>query len=383
MNWLGTLSLILIAVIICGQLSTCLKLPAVLGELLCGVILGPAVLHWLQPSHLLDTLADLGVICLMFLAGLDSDLPALKKLWRPCLLVAVMGMIIPIITADLTGHYFYLSNTASLFLGVTFAATSVSISVVVLQEMQQLKSLAGTTILGAAVIDDLLAVLVLSLVTSLEQQKKAATGQPLWQTLLIQLIFLLILVLICPKIVAWLMKLSQHLVLPASETAVALSLCLFLSYLAKLVGLSDVIGAFFAGLAISRTKTKKIVNHNMEALGYSLLIPIFFISIGLKLTVAGLKKDWLLILFLTIGGIGAKLLGAALGARLAHFSWHNAWIIGAGMIARGEMALVVAQMGLKQHLLAPDYYSAVIAAIILTTLIAPILLRFFLKQHHQ
>lgn len=385
MRFLGMLSVILLATLIGGQFSARLKLPAVVGELLAGIIVGPAVLNLVQPTEIIKVLSDIGVIFLMFLAGLDSDLKTLKKLLRPSVLVAGFGMIVPIIIAYMTGILFAFSQAESLFLGLTFSATSVSISVAVLQEMGRLEGKEGMTILGAAVADDLLSILLLSIVSGLTGVSEPGSnkGKDLILSLLTQAAFLILLVFVSVYVIPRLINLSQRLTLPVPETLVAMIIVVLASWGAEKVGLSNVIGAFFAGLALNRTSAQKTLKKNFTVIGYSSFIPIFFVSIGLNMSIKGILNDFILFFVLVIGSVFSKLVGAGLGAKIAGFSNSSALLVGTGMVSRGEMALVVAQMGLTNHLLAPAAYSTVIGAIIMTTVVSPFLLKWSISKMAQ
>ena len=378
MQFLGMLVVILFATLIGGQFSARLKLPAVVGELLAGIIIGPAVFNLVQPSEIIKVFSDIGVIFLMFLAGLDSDIKTLKKLLRPSILVAAFGMIVPIITAYATGIFFNFSQVESLFLGLTFSATSVSISVAVLQEMGRLKGKEGMTILGAAVADDLLSILLLSIVSGLTgvSEQGSSKGKNFIVSLFIQAAFLILLIFLSVYVIPRLINLSQRLTLPVPETLVTMIIVAFASWGAEEVGLSNVIGAFFAGLALNRTSAQKTLKKNFIVIGYSSFIPIFFVSIGLDMSIKGILHDFILFIVLVIGGVFSKLVGAGLGAKIAGFSNSSSLLVGNGMVSRGEMALVVAQIGLTNHLLAPAVYSTVIGAIIMTTVISPFLLKW-------
>lgn len=385
MRFLGMLSVILLATLIGGQFSARLKLPAVVGELLAGIIVGPAVLNLVQPTEIIKVFSDIGVIFLMFLAGLDSDLKTLKRLLRPSVLVAGFGMIVPIIIAYFTGILFAFSQVESLFLGLTFSATSVSISVAVLQEMGRLQGKEGMTILGAAVADDLLSILLLSIVSGLTGLSEPGSnkGKDLILSLLTQAAFLILLVFVSVYVIPRLINLSQRLTLPVPETLVAMIIVVMASWGADKVGLSNVIGAFFAGLALNRTSAQKSLKKNFTVIGYSSFIPIFFVSIGLDMSIKGILNDFILFLVLVIGSVFSKLMGAGLGAKLAGFSNSSSLLVGTGMISRGEMALVVAQIGLTNHLLAPAAYSTVIGAIIMTTVVSPFLLKWSISKMVQ
>ncbi|MBH9990422.1 MULTISPECIES: cation:proton antiporter [unclassified Lactobacillus] len=385
MRFLGMLSVILLATLIGGQFSARLKLPAVVGELLAGIIVGPAVLNLVQPTEIIKVFSDIGVIFLMFLAGLDSDLKTLKRLLRPSVLVAGFGMIVPIIIAYFTGILFAFSQVESLFLGLTFSATSVSISVAVLQEMGRLQGKEGMTILGAAVADDLLSIILLSIVSGLTGVSEPGSnkGKDLILSLLTQAAFLILLVFVSVYVIPRLINLSQRLTLPVPETLVAMIIVVLASWGAEKVGLSNVIGAFFAGLALNRTSAQKTLKKNFTVIGYSSFIPIFFVSIGLNMSIKGILNDFILFFVLVIGSVFSKLVGAGLGAKIAGFSNSSSLIVGTGMVSRGEMALVVAQMGLTNHLLAPAAYSTVIGAIIMTTVVSPFLLKWSISKMAQ
>ncbi|MBC6361008.1 cation:proton antiporter [Lactobacillus apis] len=377
MQIMGILCLILLFALIGGQIANRCGLPAVIGELLAGIVIGPAMLNWVQPSGLIKSFSDIGVVLLMFLAGLESDLAILKKLWKPSFLVATFGMVVPIVIAYLTGIAFKFSQTESLFLSITFAATSVSISVAVLQEMKKLETKEGMTILGAAVVDDLLSVILLSVVSSVTgtHTDSANANLGLGLTLLLQLVYLVVLLAASIWLFPRILKLSERFLLPAAKPLVTIIIVLLAAFGAEKVGLSNVIGAFFVGLAFSRLPDKQKLQKSFTDIGYSLFIPIFFASIGLEMSITGIFKDGLLFIVLFVGSVISKLVGASVGAKMAGFSSSSAYQVGTGMISRGEMALVVAQIGLSNHLLAPAAYSTVVGVIVLTTLIAPIMLK--------
>ena len=377
MQIMGILCLILLFALIGGQIANRCGLPAVIGELLAGIVIGPAMLNWVQPSGLIKSFSDIGVVLLMFLAGLESDLAILKKLWKPSFLVATFGMVVPIVIAYLTGIAFKFSQTESLFLGITFAATSVSISVAVLQEMKKLETKEGMTILGAAVVDDLLSVILLSVVSSVTgtHTDSANANLGLGLTLLLQLVYLVVLLVASIWLFPRILKLSERFLLPAAKPLVTIIIVLLAAFGAEKVGLSNVIGAFFVGLAFSRLPDKQKLQKSFTDIGYSLFIPIFFTSIGLEMSITGIFKDGLLFIALFVGSVISKLVGASVGTKIAGFSSSSAYQVGTGMISRGEMALVVAQIGLSNHLLAPAAYSTVVGVIVLTTLIAPIMLK--------
>lgn len=374
MKFIGTLCLILILITLAGHFSVRLNLPVVIGELLVGIIFGPSLLNWFQSNNFINTFSEIGVIIIMFIAGLDSNLNLLKKCIKSSTIIAISGMIIPIIIAFLISIFFSFTNFESLFIGITFAATSVSISAEVLKEMNSINSEEGTIILGAAIVDDLLAVLLLSFITSSYGNNESSIN-PLFLFLL-QIAYLTCLFIFSYWVVPKLMQLSHKLLVPVSETLMALIICLSLSYLADLVGLSSIIGAFFSGISISQTRYKKIVSREMESIGYTTFVPVFFVNIGLKMTLTGIFKDWIFFIVLTLGSIVSKLIGSGLGAKLTGFTWSSSLMISSGMVSRGEMALIIAQIGRQTHLLSQASYSTIIGAIIMTTLVAPLMLKY-------
>ena len=383
MSYVGILALILIVTAVAGHISVRLGLPAVIGQLLSGIVLGPAVLGWVTATSFINDFSELGVIILMFMAGLESDLQLLKKYWKPSLLVAVLGVILPVGIIDWCSQLFHLGSVESLFLGVTFAATSVSISVAVLKELNALDGKEGTTILGAAVVDDVLAVIILSLMVSIFGSKIESgdsSSTNLGVSLAIQLLFFVGLFVVAKWIVPRLMKIGDALLVPTSITLMSLVICFGLSYTADLFGLSAVIGAFFAGIAVGQTDYHAVIDAHIQPIGNAVFIPVFFVSIGLNMSFKGFANDFWFIVVITIAAIATKLLGAGIGAKIAGFSWTSGYEIGAGMVSRGEMALIIAQIGYEGKLLSADRYSAVITAIILTTLIAPLLLRQSIKH---
>lgn len=382
MELLRDLTLILLATTVVGHYCTRIGIPAVIGQLLVGVIVGPAMLGWLSLTHLLESFAEIGVIILMFIAGLESDLQLLKRYLKPSVLVALLGVLIPVAGVYLVGMAYQLNTVESLFISVIFAATSVSISVEVLKEMNALNSREGTTILGAAVVDDVLAVIILSVLISTTGTAVGTTAASsnLLLTTLEQLVYFAAIYFVVRWLAPYMVQIGQRLMIPMGSTLMAIILCFGMAYVAELVGLSDVVGAFFAGIAISQTSAKETVDHHIEPVGYALFIPVFFVSIGLNMSFNGLGKQLGFIAVLTVVAVLSKQLGAGAGAKLAGFTGASSLAVGAGMVSRGEMALIIAQIGYQAKLMSASRYSAIVAAIILATLLAPFLLRWTMDR---
>lgn len=379
MTYLGTLCLVLLTTAFAGSISRRVGMPAVIGQLLVGIILGPAMLGWVTSNNFVHIFSEIGVVILMFMAGLESDLDLLKKYLKPATSVALFGVIAPIILVYLLGRIYNFTNEEAIFLGVTFAATSVSISVEVLKELKKLDTKEGTTILGAAVIDDILAVLILSVLVSIfsdvAQAEGGHTQSNLGVGILIQVIYFIGIYLVFRWIAPLLMKISEKLPISSSEILMSLVICLGMAFFADLVGLSAVVGSFFAGVAVAQTPYKQEIDSSIEPIGYAVFIPMFFVSIGLNMTFKGLLTNWLFIVILLVLALLTKWGGCGLGAKMLGMSWYSGDIIGAGMVSRGEMALIIAQVGYEAHLLSDKFYSSVIIVIILTTIIAPFMLK--------
>ena len=379
MTYLGTLCLVLLTTAFAGSISRRVGMPAVIGQLLVGIVLGPAMLGWVTNNNFVHIFSEIGVVILMFMAGLESDLDLLKKYLKPATSVALFGVIAPIILVYLLGRIYNFTNEEAIFLGVTFAATSVSISVEVLKELKKLDTKEGTTILGAAVIDDILAVLILSVLVSIfsdvAQAEGGHTQSNLGVGILIQVIYFIGIYLVFRWIAPLLMKISEKLPISSSEILMSLVICLGMAFFADLVGLSAVVGSFFAGVAVAQTPYKQEIDSSIEPIGYAVFIPMFFVSIGLNMTFKGLLTNWLFIVILLVLALLTKWGGCGLGAKMLGMSRHSGDIIGAGMVSRGEMALIIAQVGYEAHLLSDKFYSSVIIVIILTTIIAPFMLK--------
>ncbi|MCH5465232.1 cation:proton antiporter [Levilactobacillus tujiorum] len=383
MAFLGTLCLILVLTTLAGNFANRLGVPAVIGELLIGILIGPAILDWVQLNSLVNLFADIGVVILMFLGGLESNLDLLMKYLRPAIVVATLGVILPITLMGLVSWWWGFSALESLFIGVIFSATSVSISVAVLKEFHALSTREGATILGAAVADDIIGVILLSLMISLlaSQGIKAAGSQPNLAVVLIEQVAFFGGTYILVKWVApYLMHLSERLVMASSVTIMSMVICLGMAWIADIVGLSGAIGAFFAGIAVAHTPYRAVLADHVEPLGNSIFIPVFFVSVGLNMTLDHMAENMGIIVILTILACLTKFLGCGLGAHWCGFDKISSSVIGTGMIARGEMGLITAQIGHQAGLLGNASYSAMILVIVLATVLAPLLLKQALKR---
>lgn len=382
------LVVILLAAKAAGYISTRLGQPSVLGELLIGVLLGPSLINILGLSFINSTtlgitisdLSELGVLFLMFIAGLELHLGELASHRRVSLLASVGGLLLSIGLGWAGGRLFGMTGSAALLLGLALGATSVSISARTLMEMGVLRSRVGLSLLGAAVVDDILSILAFSIFLAI------TTGSAgFWGLVLLAGRMALFLVAatafglwILPALVRWVGRLS------ISQGVLAFAIVILLLYglASELVGqMAALIGAFLAGLMFARTPEKGQIEQGITSLAYGLFVPIFFINIGLSIDLHSLHLNALwLILVVTLTAIVGKIFGAAAGARLGGLSGHESFQLGTGMVARGEVSLIVAAAGSYAGLLDAGAYSAIVAAVLLTTLVTPPMLRFAFER---
>ena len=318
----------------------------------------------------------------MFIAGLESDLSQLRKYLKPAFFVAAAGALIPVLVMAPASYFFGFTKTESVFIGVIFAATSVSISVAVLREFNQLSSREGATILGAAVADDIIGVMMLSVMISVINGEggNAHSSLPLWLALCLQVLFFGGTYLLVRWLAPYLMRISEHMLTEAAPSVMAMIICLGMAAIAHYVGLSGAVGSFFAGIAVANTHRKETIDRSFEPIGYALFIPLFFVSVGLNMRFDNIERSLLFVIVMTVLACLTKLVGCGAGARLAGFNMTSSYVVGSGMVARGEMALITAQIGYEAHLLSSMYYSDVITVIILATVLAPFILKHSLKK---
>lgn len=406
------LLLLLVIIVVCakaaGGLSVRWGQPAVFGEILIGLILGPTVLNLLglglfHGTHaaLTSTLKDMseiGVILLMFVAGLETDLAEMKRVGRAAFWAAVGGVILPFLGGMLAARFFEYGWRQATFIGTVLTATSVSISAQTLLELRQLKSKEGSTILGAAVIDDVIGIIVLSLVVAFSaigtSGSNTETTTPIWLaqhffqgSKAAEISLLVLLMLLFFVVATWFgwryfdRLLALFARVPASQALLAGAVCLALLYafLAQFIGqVAAITGAYLAGVLITRTRFKSQVDEGIHPLTYSILVPVFFISIGLEANgrelLADASKIWLMLTILLVAILG-KVIGSGLGARLCGFTFQEALRVGVGMISRGEVGLIVAGVGLASGVINPEIFSMMVLMVLVTTMVTPLLLR--------
>ena len=380
------IALILISSKVLGLLCKAVHLPEVVGALLAGVILGPSALGLMSmegdTGTLLTYVAEMGVIFLMFSAGLDTDLKELKANIGASFVTALIGVIVPLI-GGMIGYALYfgedLSNydqmLQSLFVGVVLTATSVSITVETLREMGRLSGKVGMTILGAAIIDDILGMVVLAVVSSMKDTSVKPT------TVLIKIVLYFVLILILFMVTSRLefaIEKNDH---KRRVAIFAIAFCFILAYLSEIgFGIADITGAYFAGVMLCQSKIRDYVDVKIHDVSTVFFSCIFFASVGLKVTLGGMTlKVWMFAVILTLIAIISKMVGCGLGAKICKFTWKESLQTGIGMISRGEVALIVAEKGRQVGLISEDLFAPIILVVIVTTLITPILLKVVFK----
>lgn len=366
------LALILIGARLVGRLSQRIGMPAVLGELLAGLILGPSLLGWVQTSDVLNAVASIGVLLLMFIAGLETDVSALQRVGKPSTYAAFAGVILPFVGGVVVGMAFGLGAATSLFLGAALTATSVSVSVQTLRELGRLQSKEGLIILGAAIIDDVLGILMLSIVLAMAGQG----GDPRLAIVKLVLFFPVALIggrVIVAPLVHWIHK--HH----AREAGFALIFALVLIYAwaaEALGGLAAITGAYIAGVLVARLpEAREAAVDSASVMGYGLFVPVFFVTVGLTTDVRNVMLAPGLTAVAIAVAVATKGLGSALGAWAGGCDQRESSAVGAGMIARGEVALVMATLGLSNGLLDQTSFTVVVLMTVVTTLATPLLLK--------
>ena len=383
-DYLLDLALILLSTKLFGLLTRRVRMPQVVGALLAGLILGPACLGILEQTEFIKQTSEIGVIVLMFCAGLETDINELKKSGKASFIIALLGVLVPLVGGFGVAAFFnrpgLVTSTAdasiflqNVFIGVILTATSVSISVETLKEMGKLNTKAGNAILGAAVIDDVLGIVALTIITSLADS-----------SVNVAMVFLKILgffvfvgvggYLIHILFEKWVRGYERDL---QRFVIIAFVICLIFSYCAEeFFGVADITGAFFAGLIITKTTHTNYISRRFGILSYIFLSPVFFANIGLQVVLPDM--DAMIVLFavmLVVIAVLTKIVGCGLGAKLCHYTNQDCVRIGMGMISRGEVALIVAAEGNSVGLMSPNILGPVVIVVIITTIVSPILLK--------
>lgn len=382
------LALVIAAAKLAGFLANRIGQPAVFGEILAGLVLGPTVFNILgwpmfasgsnELLTLTRELAEIGVILLMFIAGLETDLDEMRRVGKVAFSAATGGIAFPMVGGAATAVAFGLPLWwEGIFIGTILTATSVSISAQTLMELGALRTREGATILGAAVIDDVMGIIVLSVVVAFAKASTAGGVDGLQMVLVIgRIVVFFGLALMVGRWVSPLLSAASKLGVNQAALAAALVMTFVYSWAAEyLGGVAAITGAYIAGVLVARTGFKTQVDEGIHALTYSMFVPVFFISIGMQANGRELGDRALFTVVLVLVAIVTKAVGCGLFARMSGFHTREAVRVGAGMISRGEVGLIIAGYGLDNHLIQPADFSAAVIMVLVTTMVTPPLLR--------
>lgn len=381
---LRELAIIVIAAKFLGLLARKLKAPQVVGEILAGVLIGPSVLGIVTQNDFISYMSEIGVILLMFSAGLGTDLKQLIKTGPQATLVAICGVFIPLISGALLYVGFYGSSPwgslgfyKAVFVGVILTATSVSITAQTLKEMGKISTKVGTLILSAAIIDDVIGIIILTFVIGFKNPDE----QPLRVVIstVLFFIFAIIVGIISYKIFKWVDAKYPH---TRRIPIAGLAYCFAFSFIAeRYFGIADITGAYVAGIILCSIDDSSYIERKVDINSYMLFGPIFFASIGLKTNFESMSSNliWFSIGFVLVGLL-AKIIGCGLMAKCFKYNNNDALKVGVGMMTRGEVALIVSQKGLSVGLLDSSYFACVILLIIVSSITTPIILKLLYSK---
>lgn len=378
------LAIIIIFAKFFGVLARKCKAPQVVGEIVAGLLIGPCVLGLVQQSDFLTGMAEVGVVLLMFSAGLETDLKELMKTGPIAFLIACCGVFVPLVGGTLLYMGFY--GTApwgsekfftAVFIGVIMTATSVSITVQALKELGRLKGRVGTTILSAAIIDDVIGIVVLTFVIGFKNPD-SNPGKVVLNTVL----FFVVAIVVGFILYKIFRKLDDRYPHTRRIPIMGLTLCFAFAYIAETYfGIADITGAYVAGIILCSIRDSSYIDEKMEISSYMIFGPVFFASIGLKTNIDSLDGKILLFsLGFVLVALITKIIGCGLMARICRFSTADSLKIGVGMMTRGEVALIVAQKGLSVGVLSPVYFTSVILLIIVSSVLTPIVLKLLYSK---
>lgn len=382
-NFLFDLAIILLCANIGGIIAVRFKQPSVLGQILAGLLIGPSVFGLIGQSEFIASYSEIGVLLLMFMAGMETNIDDLKKSAGSALTIATGGVIVPYILGFLVIRIFYKEATtsAAIFSGVILTATSISITIQSLREFNKTKDRVGVNILGAAIIDDVLGIIVLAVVVGIVSPSQGEN--PLLVIVKI-VIFFILAVIIGMILLSLLSKYLYKLSAVITPSAIALICCFLIAYLASEFGIAAIIGAYSAGIIFSLLpKARNKIDHDVSIIAYTLFTPVFFANIGLEVNLSGISSVLLLSFMFLLAAIVGKIIGCGLGAKLSKFTNKECLQVGIGMIPRAEVALIVANLGKNSGILSDALFTAAIVVAIGTTLVTPPLLKLVFTEKNK
>ncbi|MBP5577985.1 MAG: cation:proton antiporter [Ruminococcus sp.] len=376
---LKDLALIFIFAKAAGLLARRCKAPMVVGEIIAGLIIGPCLLGWTEPSEFIGQMAEIGVILIMFSAGLETNLQELKKSGFAAFLIACVGVLVPLVGGSLLYMSIYGFSEfgtdeffKAVFIGCIMTATSVGITVEVLKEMGKLKTRVGQTILSAAIIDDVIGIIVLTFVLGFkdpESNTLLVTGK-----IFLFLVLSLVVGFIIYKLFRFYDERHTH---TRRIPIIAITLCFFMAYIAEeYFGIADITGAYIAGIILCNVRDAEYIDRRVSINGYMFFAPVFFVSIGLKTDFSNVDSSMIVFsIGFVIVAMLSKIIGCGLVSKCFKYSWLDCLKIGAGMMTRGEVALIITNKGLGLGIIDSSYFTAVILLIIVSSIVTPIVLK--------
>lgn len=381
------LAIIIVCSKLFGIIAQKLKAPQVVGEIIAGLVIGPACFGFVGNTDYLSLLAEIGVVMLMFEAGLETNMKELIKTGPKALIIACAGVFFPLVGGTLLYSCYYgVSSVGSdeffraVFIGTIMTATSVGITVQTLKEMGRLKSSTGTLITSAAIIDDIIGIIVLTFVIGLKNPE-SKSSEVVVSTLLF-IVFSFCLGFLTYYIFKKIDKMYPH---QRRIPILGLALCMFMAFAAEeFFGIADITGAYVAGLILCSLKDSEYIARKVDINSYMIFGPVFFASIGLNTTFDGFTSSLLVFsVFFVIVALLTKIIGCGFVAKLTKHSFKDSLKVGVGMMTRGEVALIVAKKGLSEGMLEPEYFASVILLIIVSSIMTPIILKVLYKGEKE
>lgn len=378
-------AIIIIAAKLFGILARKCKIPQVVGEIIAGLVIGPCILGFVRQTEFITNMAEIGVVLLMFSAGLETNLRDLIKTGPVAFFVACMGVFFPLVFGTVLYMLFYGFAAVgtehffkAVFIGTIMTATSVSITVQALREMGHLKGKTGTTILSAAIIDDVIGIVVLTFVIGFKNPETKPVSVIISTVLFF--VFAGIVGMIAYRFFKFYDKKHPH---TRRIPIYGLAFCLIMAYVAeKYFGIADITGAYTAGIILCSIRDSQYIAKKMDISSYMLFGPVFFASIGLKTNIDNFNMTvlWFSVAFVAVAMI-SKIIGCSAAAGICGFNKWESLKVGVGMMTRGEVALIVSQKGLSVGLMSPVYFTAVILLILVSSVATPVILKFIYAKH--
>ncbi|GAU75724.1 cation:proton antiporter [Fusibacter sp. 3D3] len=373
------LAAILLAAHVAGLISERLKQPAVLGQIIIGLILGAGLM---EKTELINQFAEIGVVFLMFIAGLETDVKELLESGKSSSIIAFGGIVVPAVLVFVGMMLIIPSHdkTVALFLGIVATATSVSISVQTLREIGKLRTKQGVMILGAAIIDDVVGIVLLTLLVGMVSPNATSS---IFVVIFKIVAFFVVVYGVGFAVVKILKKMDAKFIVEDKVIIWAIVICLILAFLSEEFGVAAITGAYFAGLIFSMTKHQHQIAHEVGKISGFMFTPVFFVGIGMDINIMeALSAMGVGSILIVLGSIG-KIIGCGVGAKLTGFNSAESLQIGVGMVPRAEVAIIVANLGLKMSILTQKDMAATILMVLVTTLITPSLLKWTFHRNEK